>query len=133
MQYPIVIHKDPESAYGVTVPDVPGCFSAGDTVVEAIANASEAIAFHLEGLLADGEDIPLPGDVERYLDEPDYAGGVWAIAAIDPSKISGKAKRVNVTIPEHFLAQIDAAAKAMGSTRSGFLTMAALERIAKSS
>ncbi len=58
MRYPVVLHKDSESIYGVTVPDVPGCFSAGDTVDEALLNTSEAIECHLESLLMDGEEIP---------------------------------------------------------------------------
>jgi predicted RNase H-like HicB family nuclease len=64
MRYPIYIHKDPDSAYGVTVPDVPGCFSAGDTMEEAILNATEAIECHIEGLLVDGEDYPTPQSLE---------------------------------------------------------------------
>ena len=55
MRYPIVIHKDPDSDYGVTVPDLPGCFSGGDTMDEAIDMAHEAILGHIEGLLMDGE------------------------------------------------------------------------------
>ena len=133
MKYPIVIHKDPDSAYGVTVPDIPGCFSAGDTFEEAISNATEAIECHLEALLMDEEDLPLPSDAEKYLGNPDFAEGVWALASIDLSRISGKAKRVNVTIPERVLSQIDAAAKATGNTRSGLLTAAALEYISKAS
>lgn len=42
MRYPIVIHKDPDSDYGVTVPDLPGCFSGGDTMDEAIEMAHES-------------------------------------------------------------------------------------------
>jgi len=47
MQYPVVIHKDVESICGVTVPDLPGCFSAGETLEEAVESAQEAIACHL--------------------------------------------------------------------------------------
>ena len=57
MQFPVVLHKDAASGYGVTVPDLPGCFSAGDTPEEAIASAHEAVACHVEGLLMDGEPI----------------------------------------------------------------------------
>ena len=39
MRYPIVIHQDPESSYGVTVPDLPGCFSGGETLDAALAMA----------------------------------------------------------------------------------------------
>lgn len=55
MHYPVVIHKDTESDDGVTVPDLPGCFSAGETLDEALQEVVEAIECHLEGLLADGE------------------------------------------------------------------------------
>ena len=48
MQFPIAIHKDDGTSYGVTVPDVPGCHSFGDTIDEAIQNAKEAITSHLE-------------------------------------------------------------------------------------
>ena len=58
MRFPIVIHKDRNSGYGVIVPDLPGCFSAGDTLDDAIDSAHEAIACHLEGLLMDGERFP---------------------------------------------------------------------------
>ena len=58
MNYPIVIHKDKRSDYGVTVPDLPGCFSAGGTLDEALAMAKEAIELHLEGLIEEGQPIP---------------------------------------------------------------------------
>ena len=47
MRYPVVIHKDPDSDYGVTVPDLPGCFSAGTTLDEVLVNAREAIECHI--------------------------------------------------------------------------------------
>ena len=47
MKYPIVIHKDPNSDYGVTIPDLPGCFSAGSTIEEAISMAQEAAECHI--------------------------------------------------------------------------------------
>ncbi|GAB4450983.1 MAG: hypothetical protein Fur0044_46430 [Anaerolineae bacterium] len=63
MRYPVVIHKDPQSDYGVSMPDLPGCFSAGETLDEALTQVVEAIECHLEGILAGGEaDSPTPGD-----------------------------------------------------------------------
>ena len=47
MRYPIVIQKDTDSDYGVIVPDIPGCYSAGSTYDEALRNASEAIALSI--------------------------------------------------------------------------------------
>lgn len=83
MFYPAAIHKDPESAYGVTIPDLPGCFSAGDTIEEAIANGTEAIECHIEGLLIDGEDIPLPNTVKTYQQNPDYANAFWTVIPVN--------------------------------------------------
>jgi predicted RNase H-like HicB family nuclease len=130
MRYPVVIHKDPDSDYGVTVPDLPGCFSAGETMDEALTAVTEAIECHLEGLMLDGEPIPPPTTVERYKDNPDFADGVWALATIDLAKLSGKARRVNVTIPERVLNRIDDYAARHGESRSGLITQAALEFIA---
>ena len=60
MNYPVVIHKDEDSDYGVTVPDLPGCFSAGSTIDEALAMAREAIELHLDSLREEGSPIPQP-------------------------------------------------------------------------
>ena len=76
MLYPIGIEKgDQDHAYGVIVPDVPGCFSAGDTLEEAFKNVKEAITFHIEGMIEDGEEVPLPSNLESYIgNEKEYAG-----------------------------------------------------------
>ncbi len=129
MRFPVVIHKDKGSAYGVTVPDLPGCFSAGDTADEALTNVIEAIECHIEGLLIDGEIIPQTHPVELHQGKKQFAGGIWALVDVDLSKLSGKAKRVNITLPERILVQIDAFASKTGDTRSGFLAHAALEYV----
>jgi len=130
MRFPIVIHKDLDSDYGVTVPDFPGCFSAGDTTDDALSNAVEAIEGHIEGLLLDGGKIPVPNTVEHYRADEQFSDGVWALVDVDVSKLSGKAKRVNITLPERLLVQIDSFAARHGSTRSGLLAHAALEYVA---
>ena len=60
MNYPVVLHKDRDSDYGVTVPDLPGCFSAGRSIDEALAMAKEAIELHIEGLIDEGLPVPRP-------------------------------------------------------------------------
>lgn len=129
MRYPIVIHKDRDSDYGVTVPDLPGCFSAGDTADDALSNAIEAIECHIEGLLIDGETIPRGMPVEHHRTKREFASAIWALVDVDLSKLSGKAKRVNVTLPERILTQIDSFASRSGDTRSGLLVRAALEYV----
>ena len=130
MRYPVVIHKDSNSDYGVTVPDVSGCFSAGQTVDEALQEVTEAIECHLEGLLMDGESIPVPHSIEYYQNNSEYAGGIWAVVTIDLAKLSGKTTRVNITLPERVLNLMDKFAAENGETRSGLIVQAAIEYIA---
>lgn len=129
MRFPVVIHKDRGSDYGVTVPDLPGCFSAGETADEALNSVIEAIECHVEGLLLDGESIPLGQPIEHHREKRDFTSGIWALVDVELSKLSGKAKRVNITLPERILAQIDNYASRTGDTRSGFLAHAALEYV----
>jgi predicted RNase H-like HicB family nuclease len=131
MHYPVVIHKDRDTDYGVTVPDLPGCFSAGSTMDEALENAREAIELHLEGLLMDGGYLPEPQTIERHQDNPDYAGGTWALVDVDLSRFNDKVRRVNITVPERVLAIIDEEARREGETHSGFLARAAFEYIGR--
>ena len=90
MRYPVVIHKDPDSDYGVTVPDLPGCFSAGETIDCAVDQVVEAIELHIKSMLLDSEPIPSPHTVEVHKDNPDFANGIWALGPVDITKISGK-------------------------------------------
>jgi predicted RNase H-like HicB family nuclease len=80
MEFPVAIHKDEGSVYGVIVPDIAGCHSWGATIEQAIHNTREAIESHVATLIECGEDIDLsvtPVEVLRH--QPDYAGAVWAL------------------------------------------------------
>lgn len=127
MQYPIVIHKETKSDFGVTVPDLPGCFSAGTTFEEALENAVEAIECHVEALLKDGEAVTNPYPIDHYQGKRQYRGGVWALVNVDLTKLSGKAKRINITLPEYLLSQLDQYASRHDQSRSGLIAQAALE------
>ena len=63
--YIALIHKDPDSCYGVSFPDFPGCITAGDTLEEARKNAEEVLPFHIEGMLEDGDPLPPPSTLEQ--------------------------------------------------------------------
>ncbi len=130
MRYPIVIHKDKKSDYGVTVPDLPGCFSAGSTMDEALAMAREAVELHIEGLIEEGMPIPDPTPIERLQRISDYTGGVWAVVEFDPDNLREKSRRVNITLPQRVLDSIDRFAASNGETRSGLLMKAATSYIA---
>ena len=130
MRYPIAIELgDKTHAYGVAVPDLPGCFSAGDTLDEAISNAKEAIELWMESVIEDGQSIPEPSSIAKHQADPEFAERVWAVVEVDISKLSGKAKQVNITLPERILVTIDQTANRLGDTRSGLLAKAALEHV----
>jgi predicted RNase H-like HicB family nuclease len=127
MRYPIAIEPgDATTAFGVVVPDLPGCFSAGDTLDEALSNASEAIALWIETVLDDGGTVPAPGRLETHRANPEFAGWIWALAEVDPALLSDKVERVNITLPARLLRRIDDYARAHHETRSGFLARAAM-------
>lgn len=113
----------------MSVPDLPGCFSAGDSLDDAIESAHEAIACHLEGLLMDGEMVPKRAPLETHQANRAYKGGIWAVVVVDISKLSSKAKRVNITMPARVLAIVDEAAAREGDSRSGLLARAALSYV----
>lgn len=84
MLYPICLEKVSDG-YVVSVPDVAGCFSAGDTFAEAFENAKESIDFHIEGKLEDDDDIPKPKEIETYINNPEYKGFIVSAVDVDLS------------------------------------------------
>lgn len=129
MNYAIAIEHQPGTAYGVEIPDLPGCFSAGDNLDDAIANAREALAFHVEGLLDSGAPVPAPKGLEAHAGKREYASRTWAIISVDLSALSGKARRLNISLPERVVRRIDAAAARSGESRSGFIARIALQAV----
>ncbi|MDE0324903.1 MAG: type II toxin-antitoxin system HicB family antitoxin [Candidatus Poribacteria bacterium] len=87
MNYCVVIHKDPDTDYGVTVPDLPGCFAAGETVQEALSHALEAIEVYLEDMLFNGEPIASPRTFIFDPNNSDYIDGVWKTVSVDLSAL----------------------------------------------
>jgi len=126
--YIALIHKDADSDYGVSFPDLPGCVSAGETLDEARDMAAEALALHLEGMAADGEPIPAPSPLEKVMADPENRDGVAILVPAPTTPV--RAVRVNITLPEDVLREIDARAASKGFTRSGFLANAARKALA---
>lgn len=121
-----IVHKDQGSAYGVTFPGLPGCFSAADTQDEIVPNAVEALALWLEG---EGERMPMGLDEVRVAHADDLASGAF-IVSVPLIRNSGKMVRANISMDEGALAAIDAAADERGLTRSAFLAQAARNEMA---
>ena len=126
MRYLIVLDGiAPGVGYDVTVSDLPGCTSAGDTLGEAINAAAEAIRGHVQTLVEVGQPVGLPS-TGAPVDVP--AGHLVGVVDVDLEKSDApplRAARLNVSIPATALGVIDAAAKVTGTTRSAFLTRAA--------
>src|SRR5260221_13155636 len=114
-QYIGLIHKDAESDYGVSFPDFPGAVTAGTSLDDARRMAEEALAFHIEGLVEDGEAVPEPSTLEAGMADPVNRDGVAILVGVKTE--TPKAMRVNVTLPEEVLLQINRHAEEQGYTR----------------
>lgn len=125
-QYIALIHRDAESDYGVSFPDLPGCVSAGASLDEARAMAEEALALHLEGMAEDGEAAPEPSSLDAVMADRENRDGVAILVNAD---LKTRSVRVNITLPEDTLQAIDRYAEDHGFTRSGFLAAAAKRAI----
>jgi predicted RNase H-like HicB family nuclease len=128
LRYPVAIELgDDTTAFGVVVPDLPGCFSAGDTLDEAMAGAEEAAAAWIDATLDAGNPIPAPSSLEAIRQNPDFAGWTFGIITLDPALLDDTVERVNITLPRRVLKRLDALARAAGESRSGYIANLTLE------
>ena len=126
--YIALIHKEADSDYGVSFPDLPGAISTGSNLDEARKMAAEALAFHLKGMAEDGEAVPEPSSLEEIMAIAENKDGVAVL--IDAPEAEVKSVRINITMPADVLDQIDRYAEREGFTRSGFLARAAKKAMA---
>ncbi len=122
--YPAVIDKEPDSDFGVMFPDFPGCVSAGKTLDQAVLGAHEALAGHLALMVADGDSLPEPTPLESVAKKRDASTVAITLVSV---ALPGKLQRVNITIDEALLDEIDA----LADNRSRFLTEAARAELAR--
>jgi predicted RNase H-like HicB family nuclease len=128
MLYPIAIEKGSQTtAFGVVVPDLPGCFSAGDSFEQALLNAKEAIEFHLESLAELGELPPQATAIDDHFNKEEFTNWVWALTDINCEPYMGKASKINVTLPNLLTKKIDdlVSVNSQYKSRSHFLQVAA--------
>ena len=121
VHYMAVIEKELDSDYCIYFPDLPGCVTAGVDQAEALAFAEEALQLHIDSLIEFGDPVPEPTTlaVEDIMAEPNTLGVAYVRA-----RLPGRIRRVNITVDEDLLADIDAAAAARGYNRSGFVAEA---------
>ena len=117
-------------AFGISFPDFPGCVSGGDTIDEAIRRGREALAFHVEGMAEDGDELPVPRSLTELRKDLEFRKAAEdAVVVSVPVDLPGKAVRVNISMDERLLESVDRAASATGQSRSAFLAEAARARI----
>jgi predicted RNase H-like HicB family nuclease len=126
--YVAVFHQTDKGEYGVSFPDFPGCVSAGRGFDDALLNATEALAMHVEGMKEDGVEIPLPSDIAPIRDGKigwvDLEGAALAFVPLVPA--AGETLRIQVTMDSRLLSQIDAVSR----NRSAFLAEAVRRALA---
>jgi predicted RNase H-like HicB family nuclease len=124
-----LLHEE-NGRFGISFPDFPGVVSGGKTAEEALARGRDTLAFHVAGIVEDGDPLPALRNLADLRNDPslreDFVDAVLALVPID---LPGKAVRVNITLDETLLESIDRAADAAGETRSGYLAKAAKSRL----
>jgi predicted RNase H-like HicB family nuclease len=127
IRYPIAIEPGTgTTAFGVVVPDLPGCFSAGDTLDDAMRGAEEAAAAWIDAALDGGVAIPDPSTLDAVQKDGAFRGWAFGVISLDPAMLDDSVERVNITLPRRVLRRLDAAAKAAGDSRSGYIAQIAL-------
>jgi predicted RNase H-like HicB family nuclease len=123
-----------KGAYGIVVPDLPGCTAMGRTMDEALRNAVEAVRVWAEDALASGERLPKPRSADALLVDSDVKKAVaedGAAMIIVPLILdSGRPAKANLSLDAGLLRALDEAAEARGLTRSAFVASAVREKIA---
>jgi predicted RNase H-like HicB family nuclease len=124
IHYPAVVDRGSGSDYSAVFPDFPGCVSAGGTLEEAVIGAYDALAARLAPMFADGVELPEPTQLEDLVGRRHPRPVTIALV---PVALPGKAQRVNITLDEGLLLEIDAVA----DNRSRFLADAARAELAR--
>ena len=128
MRYPVAIepgHAD--QAFGVVVPDLPGCFSAGDTLDEAMNSVEEAAAAWIDATLDAGGAVPAPSGLDAIRNRPEFSGWSFGVVTLDPAILDDATERVNITLPRRVLKRLDAQARRAGESRSGYIAQMTLK------
>ncbi len=123
--YYAIVHKDPDSAFGVTFPDLPGCFSAADSEEQLLPNACDALDLWFQ----DAPEVP-PMRLDQVKEQAaeDLSAGAFIIA-VPRIANTAKVERVNISLDRGMLDAIDRAATERHLTRSAFLSQAARNEI----
>jgi predicted RNase H-like HicB family nuclease len=124
-RYPAVLEES-DGAWGAWFPDFPGCVGAGDSMHAAVISAGEALTFHIEGMMEDGEPIPTPSSMAELSGVATDGNHVLFVVDADvPETAEVTYTRLNITLPDAVVNAIDRVA----ANRSAWLAEAAREKL----
>lgn len=124
-----LVHKEKSSAFGVQFPDVPGCYSAADSMDDLVANAVEAL-----GLWAEDMELPVPRGIEKLVADKKIAAELTRgafLVSVPFMENDARVVSANISLERGVLKAIDEEAKRRKLTRSAFLAQAARKEIAR--
>ncbi len=124
--YPAIFETGEGGHVVVSFPDLPGCFTQGDTEAEAMAMAMDALSGHIHTLQDLKREVPAPSS----LSDVEVPSGAHAALVPGPAEDTPPV-RINISINKGLLRDVDACARREGMTRSGFLAAAARSMLAK--
>ena len=126
--YYALVHKDTGSAYGITFPDLPGCFAAADLEANIFDAAQEAMVLYVR----DETRLPKPRSLVQLQRDQGITAELAAGAALLAVPIieTERKARYNVMLDVGLVAGIDRKARTLGISRSEFLARAAAEHLA---
>ncbi|PIO97257.1 conserved hypothetical protein [uncultured Pleomorphomonas sp.] len=116
MAHVIALVHEEDGVFGISFPDFPGCISTANSLDEVIVRGAMALTFHVEGMVEDGEALPVVRSADDIRRAEDAEGAIIVAVPVD---LPGKSVRVQITMDEHLLAALDRSAQASGATRSG--------------
>lgn len=123
MLYPVIVHKDENSIFGITVPDLPGVFAFGETLDMALGDIQGVVEEYFDGAAAG--DVAAPSRLETVLSQDIAQGGAVMLVDIDFGFMDKTTVPVNISMPLYMRNRIDHYAKARGLSRSAYMVKAA--------
>ena len=125
--YFALVHQEDDSAFGISFPDLTGCFSASDDEAGIYEQAQEALALYAE----DQAELPAARSIRALRSDPEIAGELAAGAVLIgiPLVLSSRKTRYNVVLETSLVRSVDQAAKIAGISRSEFISRAASQSL----
>jgi predicted RNase H-like HicB family nuclease len=125
--YFAVVHKDDDSSFGVYFPDLPGCFSSGETEDEAFENAQIALRVYAE----DDNELPEPRKIAALSRDKEVRAelGDGGFFIRVPLVLADRKHRYNLMLDKALVSSVDHAAKIAGTSRSEFVAQAIAKQL----